>query len=132
MQLNVANSSQYHDCNIRESVNTRVIEDVDIGHADTYYYRPALQTDNQGNLFVVFGYSSDTIYPSLAVLKIDSDDSQLSNITSKLIKEGTRNTEVNVSPSEMRLSAIESHHLIPLLLMNVADTVIISLLCPIR
>ncbi len=35
MQLNVANSSQYHDCNIRESVNTRVIEDVDIGHADT-------------------------------------------------------------------------------------------------
>jgi hypothetical protein len=93
MQLNVANSSQYHDCNIRESVNARVIEDVDIGHADTYYYRPALQTDTQGNLFVIFGYSSDTIYPSLAVLKIDSDDFQLSNITSKLIKEGTRNTE---------------------------------------
>ncbi len=93
MQLNVANSSQYQGCNIREGVNARVIEDIDIGHDDTYYYRPALQTDNQGNLFVVFGYSSDSIYPSLAVLRIDADDAQFSNITSKLIKEGSRNTE---------------------------------------
>jgi hypothetical protein len=93
MQLNVANSSQYQDCNFTESVNARVLKDIDIGHDETYYYRPALQTDGQGNLFVVFGFSSNIIYPSLAVLKIDKDDEQMSNITSKLIKEGTRNTE---------------------------------------
>jgi len=89
IQIDTSNINQFHDCSI-ESRDNQVTMDFDIGHNNTYYYRPALQTDKQGNLFVVFGYSSDNIFPSLAVLKLSKLNNNDINITAILIKEGTK------------------------------------------
>jgi hypothetical protein len=66
---------------------------LDIGHHDTYYYRPALELDSRGNLFVVFGYSSTQgVFPSLAVLKLSKLDNGSLQFNAALLKDGTRNT----------------------------------------
>jgi len=51
-------------------VNTNtssVLQDWDVATPGYYYFYPALRADSKGNLFVVFGYSTSSINPSLAV-----------------------------------------------------------------
>lgn len=42
-----------------------IAQDFDVGSAGTYYLYPALRADSQGDLLVVFGYSSSSVYPGL-------------------------------------------------------------------
>jgi hypothetical protein len=68
--------------------NDSLIQDFDVGFKDSYYFYPALAVDTEKNLFVVFGYSSSTIFPSLAVMN-QSVGSELNTITgSFLIRRG--------------------------------------------
>ncbi len=92
VQVDTTDTNLFHDCRIKEIRDGPVTMELDIGHNNTYYYRPSLQTDSQGNLFVVFGYSSDTVFPSLAALKLSKPDNSDINISAFLIKEGTRNS----------------------------------------
>ena len=44
-----------------------VAQDFDLGAPGQYYYYPAVSMDGNGNMEAIYGYSSSTIYPSLAV-----------------------------------------------------------------
>ena len=44
-----------------------IIQDFDFGASGKYYFYPALRVDSLGSLDVIYGYSSSTIFPSLAV-----------------------------------------------------------------
>lgn len=44
-----------------------IVQDFDFGITNKYLFYPALSMDARGNLGVIYGYSSDTDYPSLAV-----------------------------------------------------------------
>ncbi len=44
-----------------------IIQDFDFGASGQYYFYPALRVDSLGDLDVVYGYSSSTIFPSLAI-----------------------------------------------------------------
>jgi len=44
-----------------------VAQQIEFGAAGKYYFYPAMAIDGQGNLAVVFGFSSPTEYPSVAV-----------------------------------------------------------------
>ncbi len=50
-----------------DTTNQTVLQDFDVGLANTYLFYPALRTDGRGNLIVVFGVSSATLYPSVDV-----------------------------------------------------------------
>jgi hypothetical protein len=93
IQVDTTNSSAFYDCNDKERISGNVSMNLDIGHHDTYYYRPALELDSRGNLFVVFGYSSTQgVFPSLAVLKLSKLDNGSLQFNAALLKDGTRNT----------------------------------------
>jgi uncharacterized membrane protein len=47
--------------------STTVVQDFDVGAVGQSYYYPAFRVDGAGNLDVVFGYSSASDYPSIAV-----------------------------------------------------------------
>ncbi len=62
--------TQTRSCARLTEINTNtpgVIQDMDLGAPGQYYFYPALSVDGMGNLDIVYGYSSSTIYPSLAV-----------------------------------------------------------------
>ncbi|MGB6463624.1 MAG: plastocyanin/azurin family copper-binding protein [Nitrosotalea sp.] len=46
-----------------------IIQDMEQASSGYYYFYPALNLDSLGDLVVIFGYSTSTIYPSLAVTK---------------------------------------------------------------
>ncbi len=48
-----------------DTTTASVMQDFDLGAAGTYYLYPALRTDGNGDLLVVFGASSATEYPSV-------------------------------------------------------------------
>lgn len=50
-----------------DTSSNSVKQDFDVGAVGEYYFYPALRIDNQGNLAVIFGYSSSTTYPGLMV-----------------------------------------------------------------
>lgn len=50
-----------------DTTNQTVLQDFDVGLANAYAFYPALRTDGNGNLVVVFGVSSTTVYPGVAV-----------------------------------------------------------------
>src|SRR3989449_2268368 len=53
---------------IEVNTNTNsVVQDWDVATPGYYYYYPALRADSKGDLFVVFGYSNSSLYPSVAV-----------------------------------------------------------------
>ncbi len=53
---------------IEVNTNTNsVLQDWDVATPGYYYYYPALRADSKGDLFVVFGYSNSSLYPSVAV-----------------------------------------------------------------
>jgi Divergent InlB B-repeat domain len=51
---------------IDTSTNSKV-QDFTVGYPGLYYYYPALSIDTSGNMLTMFGYSSSSTYPSLAV-----------------------------------------------------------------
>src|SRR2546426_556052 len=50
-----------------DTANVTIAQDFDIGISGKYVFYPALRTDANGNLVVVFGYSSASDYPELRV-----------------------------------------------------------------
>ncbi len=50
-----------------DTTNQTVLQDFDVGLANAYTFYPAIRTDGGGNLVVVFGLSSATVYPSVEV-----------------------------------------------------------------
>lgn len=52
------------------TVSDSVMQDITIGFANSYIYYPAMTTDVSGNLRLIFGASSSTIFPSLYVTGI--------------------------------------------------------------
>jgi hypothetical protein len=62
--------NQTRSCSRLVEVDTRTLrvdQDFDFGTPGQYYYYPAISPDEHGNLFVVFGDSSPTNYPSVMV-----------------------------------------------------------------
>ncbi|HET7391934.1 MAG TPA: hypothetical protein VFJ51_14035, partial [Nitrososphaeraceae archaeon] len=55
------------DTTTNSNNNTRVIQDFDVAAVGSSLYYPALSIDRAGNLGVIFGYSSQSVYPSLLV-----------------------------------------------------------------
>jgi len=62
-----------HIAQIDTSSNT-LTQNIELGSSGYYYFYPALSVDSLGNLVVIFGYSSSTSYPSLAVTKQATND----------------------------------------------------------
>lgn len=62
-----------HIAQIDTSSNT-LTQNMELGNSGYYYFYPALSIDSLGNLVVIFGYSSSTVYPSLAVTKQATTD----------------------------------------------------------
>src|SRR5256712_6294247 len=50
-----------------DTANGTTAQDLDVGISGKYLFYPALRTDADGNLVVVFGYSSATEYPEMRV-----------------------------------------------------------------
>ena len=50
-----------------DTSTSAVIQDFDIGASGQYYFYPALRVDGLGNLDIIYGYSSSTTFPSIAV-----------------------------------------------------------------
>jgi hypothetical protein len=50
-----------------DTANGTIEQDFDVGISGKYLFYPALRTDTDGNLIVVFGYSSASDYPQLRV-----------------------------------------------------------------
>ncbi len=65
-----------------------ITQDFDYGAVGTDYYFPALRIDSSGNLQVVYGFSSSTIHPSLAVTGQATTDQHGSLASSVTIKSG--------------------------------------------
>ncbi len=51
-----------------------VVQDFDIGAAGSSYYYPTLRIDASGNVAVLYGYSNQTVYPSLAATGRSGND----------------------------------------------------------
>src|SRR3989454_4940014 len=65
-----AGDSALRSCLRLIEVNTNtnsVVQDWDVATPSYYYFYPALRADSKGDLFVVFGYSNSSVYPSVAV-----------------------------------------------------------------
>src|SRR5712691_1564987 len=65
-----AGDSALRSCLRLIEVNTNtnsVLQDWDVATPGYYYFYPALRADSKGDLFVVFGYSTSSVYPSVAV-----------------------------------------------------------------
>jgi hypothetical protein len=82
--------------------NGSLIQDFDVGFKGSYFFYPALAVDTQKNLFAIFGYSSSTIFPSLAIIR-QSVGSELNTITSSfLIRRGeNENREGDLIPPQI-------------------------------
>jgi len=96
IQISITDASLFHSCNDREtrSGDGDIKSYLEIGDYQnrTDYYRPALEVNGVGDLFVVFGFSSENIYPSLGILKLSATGASPESRESILLKEGTRNT----------------------------------------
>ncbi len=75
---------------------TSVQQDFEYGATGFYYFYPALRMDGSGNLDLVYGYSSSTTYPSIAVTGQLTTDPANSLAAAKTLKQGTAfdNTEL--------------------------------------
>jgi hypothetical protein len=57
-----------------DTITNRVLQDFDIGALASSLYYPAISLDKAGNLGIVFGYSSYTVYPSILIsTRVSSD-----------------------------------------------------------
>ena len=78
-----------------DTITNRVIQDFDIGALASSLYYPAISINrDRGNLGIIFGYSSHSIYPSILVstLLSNDDDDELNSIKElQVLKLGTAN-----------------------------------------
>ena len=78
-----------------DTITNRVIQDFDIGALASSLYYPAISINRDGgNLGIIFGYSSHSIYPSVLVstLSPNDDDNELNSIKEpQFLKLGTAN-----------------------------------------
>ncbi len=58
---------------LNTTANT-ILNDFNIGSNGYSFYYPAIRPDRFGNVFTVFGYSSSTVYPSIAAAEIYADN----------------------------------------------------------
>ncbi len=83
--------SQQRSCvrltQIDTSANS-ILQDFDLGSTGQYYFYPALRMDGNGNLDVIYGFSSANDYPSLAITGQASSDPSGSLAPSVTIKTG--------------------------------------------
>jgi hypothetical protein len=66
-----------------------VTQDFDYGASGQYYYYPALRIDGSGNLDIIYGHSSSTVFPSLAITGQATGDPLNTLSASKTIKVGS-------------------------------------------
>lgn len=57
-----------------DTANATIAQDFDVGISGKYVFFPALRTDEQGHLILVFGYSSATEYPAMMVATRSTHD----------------------------------------------------------
>jgi hypothetical protein len=69
--------------------SSTVLQDFDIGAVGQSYYYPALRVDGTGNLDVVYGYSSASDYPSIALTGHAAQDPPGSLTPAIVLKHGT-------------------------------------------
>ena len=76
-----------------DTTTNRVIQDFDIGALASSLYYPAISINRGGgNLGIIFGYSSHSIYPSILVSTRASNDDELNSIKEpEFLKLGTAN-----------------------------------------
>jgi len=67
-----------------------VIQDFRYGVSTYYYYYPALAADGSGNLNLIFGYSSSSTYPSLAITGQYVGETSGTLLQSLVLKAGQR------------------------------------------
>jgi hypothetical protein len=81
-----------HSCARLTEINTgttpSITQDFDYGALGKDYFFPALRIDNSGNLHIVYGFSSSSIHPSLAVTGQAATDPAGSLAPSVTIKSG--------------------------------------------
>jgi hypothetical protein len=74
-----------------DTVTSKVIQDFDIGAVGSSLYYPAISLDREGDLGIIFGYSSPSIYPSLLVSRRLSTDELSSIKNPQILRLGTAN-----------------------------------------
>jgi hypothetical protein len=74
-----------------DTVTSKVIQDFDIGAVGSSLYYPAISLDRKGDLGIIFGYSSPSIYPSLLVSRRLSTDELSSIKNPQILRLGTAN-----------------------------------------
>jgi hypothetical protein len=77
-----------------DTITNKVIQDFDIGALASSLYYPAISISRgNGNLGIIFGYSSHSIYPSILVSTRSSNDDKLNSIKEQpqSLKLGTAN-----------------------------------------
>jgi hypothetical protein len=74
-----------------DTVTSKVIQDFDIGAVGSSLYYPAISLDRAGNLGLIFGYSSPSIYPSVLVSTQLSTDELSSIRDPQTLRLGTAN-----------------------------------------
>src|SRR6266571_2929464 len=72
-----------------DTITNRMLQDFDIGALASSLYYPAISIDKAGNLGIVFGYSSYSVYPSILVSTRLSDDKLGSIEDPQYLKLGT-------------------------------------------
>jgi hypothetical protein len=75
------------------TTSPKVVQDFDLGASGTSYYYPAVSMDGQGNLEVIYGYSSSTIFPSLAITGQLTTDLPNTVALPKTLVQGTNNDQ---------------------------------------
>jgi hypothetical protein len=74
-----------------DTITNSVLQDFDVGARASSLYYPAISIDKAGNLGIVFGYSSYSVYPSILVSKRFSNDNLGSIEDPQYLKLGTTN-----------------------------------------
>ncbi|MDQ6864782.1 MAG: hypothetical protein M3044_13280 [Thermoproteota archaeon] len=74
-----------------DTITNSVLQDFDVGARASSLYYPAISIDKSGNLGIVFGYSSYSVYPSILVSKRISNDKLGSIGDPQYLKLGTTN-----------------------------------------
>ena len=74
-----------------DTITNEVLQDFDVGTLASSVYYPAISIDAAGNLGVIFGYSSHSVYPSILVSTRFSTDKSSSIEDPSFLKLGTGN-----------------------------------------
>jgi hypothetical protein len=86
--------NQTRSCARLTEINTStptIVQDINYGANGQYYFFPAVSIDGNGGLDAVYGYSSSTIYPSLAVTGQAPGATKGTLALAQVLKQGTAN-----------------------------------------